>query len=472
MPVALEAVRPPAAAATVEHAAIVIGAGLSGLTAAAKLEQHYGISPLVLEAQDAVGGRIRDLCLGNGAAVELGANWFAGSQPLIAEQLDALGLQTVPTYDQGLHLMYWRGRRRAFKGAIPPIGLLPAVEVGLALAKLERLALSIDPAAPWLHSDADRLDRSDFGSWIERNVRTASARAFLILVAEIIFGAPPHMLSLLYVLFYARSSGSLTSLISVRNGHQEFRIQGGPGRLVAALAARLNRPVLTGTPVDRVDSSGGGVSVFSSGRCFRARHVVLALAPMMANRIRFEPMLSPARDRLLQSMPQGRVVKVALLYKHPWWRLRGLSGQMMSDAAPLTYTIDNSPDNGMGSLAGFVCTSHADRFCDLPPAVQRDELEAAIRRGFGADAPPAEHIHVEDWAANSWIRGSYGGYCPPGVLTKYGSSLRAGTPWLSWAGAETATTHVCQMEGAIQSGSRAADETAAALAERRSIGTR
>jgi len=456
---------PPAAAKGAAPSAIVIGAGLSGLVAAARLEQRYGISPLVLEAQETVGGRIRDLCLGGGESVELGANWFAKSQPLIAEQLCALGLESVPTYDEGLHLMHWRGRRRAFKGAVPPIGAFPALEVGLALAKLERLALPIDPAAPWLHQDAGHLDRRDFGSWIERTVRTASARTFLSLVSEIIFGAPPHMLSLLYVLFYARSSGSLTSLISVRNGHQELRIRGGPGQLVAALAARLGRAVVTGAPVDRVERGGSGVSVFSSGRCFHARHVVLALAPMMANRIRFEPMLAPSRDRLLQSMPQGRVVKVALLYKNPWWRGLGLSGQMMSDSTPLTYTIDNSPDNGTGALAGFVCTSQADRFCDLSPEAQRKELEAAIRRSFGADAPTAEQVHVEDWAANPWIRGSYGGYCPPGVLTKYGPTLRAGASGLSWAGAETATTHVCQMEGAIQAGLRAADETAAALAE-------
>jgi monoamine oxidase len=61
-----------------------------------------------------------------------------------------------------------------------------------------------------------------------------------------------------------------------------------------------------------------------------------------------------------------------------------------------------------------------------------------------------------DWAAEEWTRGAYCGYLPPGVWTRYGQALRAPIGALAWAGSETALEHAGYMEGAIESGDRAA----------------
>ena len=47
---------------------------------------------------------------------------------------------------------------------------------------------------------------------------------------------------------------------------------------------------------------------------------------------------------------------------------------------------------------------------------------------------------------------------PPGVLTGYGEALRAPVGRLHWAGTESATTWIGYMDGAVQSGLRAAAE--------------
>ena len=42
---------------------------------------------------------------------------------------------------------------------------------------------------------------------------------------------------------------------------------------------------------------------------------------------------------------------------------------------------------------------------------------------------------------------------PPGVMTEYGSALRAPVGRIHWAGTETATVWTGYMDGAVQSGS-------------------
>lgn len=55
---------------------IILGAGLSGLTAAYELELK-GIPYLVLEARELIGGRIHTITTDKGATIEMGATWFA-----------------------------------------------------------------------------------------------------------------------------------------------------------------------------------------------------------------------------------------------------------------------------------------------------------------------------------------------------------------------------------------------------------
>ena len=80
----------------------------------------------------------------------------------------------------------------------------------------------------------------------------------------------------------------------------------------------------------------------------------------------------------------------------------------------------------------------------------------------GGDRARSPKAYVEeDWSAEQWTRGCYAGYLPPGVLTAYGDAIRAPIGRIHWAGTETATEWNGYMDGAVQSGQRAAREVLA-----------
>src|SRR5262249_40803010 len=72
---------------------VVVGAGISGLTAARRLIQA-GRSVLVLEASERVGGRTVNLDVGAGVITEGGGEWVGPGQDRILALIDELGLST------------------------------------------------------------------------------------------------------------------------------------------------------------------------------------------------------------------------------------------------------------------------------------------------------------------------------------------------------------------------------------------
>ena len=68
----------------------VVGAGLAGLAAADALVTA-GVEPVVLEARDRVGGRVHSRELGNGAVVEMGAEFILPGCTAVLETAERFG---------------------------------------------------------------------------------------------------------------------------------------------------------------------------------------------------------------------------------------------------------------------------------------------------------------------------------------------------------------------------------------------
>ena len=87
---------------------IVIGAGLSGLSAARRLTA-YGLDVIILEARQRVGGRLLSLHARGGGALDLGATWFWDTDQPVQRLISELGIPTHQQYTAGSAL-YQTGR--------------------------------------------------------------------------------------------------------------------------------------------------------------------------------------------------------------------------------------------------------------------------------------------------------------------------------------------------------------------------
>ncbi len=79
---------------------VIVGAGLSGMIAA-RTVLAAGLQPLVLEADERVGGRILTEEVIPGLPVELGAQWIGDTHHRMFALAEELGVQTYPQYDDG-----------------------------------------------------------------------------------------------------------------------------------------------------------------------------------------------------------------------------------------------------------------------------------------------------------------------------------------------------------------------------------
>ncbi len=443
---------------------LVVGAGLAGLTAARDL-LAAGRSVLVLEARDRVGGRIVNQEIGDGKIVEMGGQWAGPTQDRVLALAGELGIGTFPTYDTGKKVLHFNGKRGLYSGTIPRLSPLVLADVGQAQARLEAMAKKVPTEAPWTARSAERLDSQTFETWVRRNTASRSARTLLALGAEAVFAAEPGDLSMLHVLFYSHSGGSFQRLIDTSGGAQQDRFDGGSALIAERLAARLGDVVRLGAPVSRIAVTAGKVTATTPAGEFDGRRIVVALPPLLAGRIEYEPALPHWRDQLTQRTPMGSVIKCQVIYDEPFWRKDGLSGQATGDGEGSRVVFDNSPPDGSpGVLLAFLEGDEARRLGRQPAEVRRQAVLDSLVRYFGQRAAKPERFIELDWQQERWSGGCYGTLFGPNVWTRYGHALRPPIGPVHWAGTETAAIWSGYMDGAVSSGEDAARAVLAELA--------
>jgi monoamine oxidase len=442
----------------------VVGGGLSGLSAARRIAAA-GRSVLVLEARDRVGGKMRtDHVAGHHA--DMGAHWIGPTQDRVAALAAELGVRTQPQHLDGRAVLVARGRRRTFKGSLPPLSPPALAELGVAQLRLDRLRKRVPLEEPWALAVTTDWDRQTAAAFKRRYLRTAGARMFFDLATELIFGAEPEELSLLYFLFYLQSGGGLTSLTEFEGGAQEEHFVGGSQQLCDLLAAQLGDGVRLGTAVAGIEQGEDELTLRTEdGTVHRARLGIVAVSPALAARWHWARPLPADRDQLAQRMPMGAYMKVVVAYERRWWRDAGLSGIAYADSGPLQMVVEASGADAQGGLLACFITGRAvERYGRLELGARQAAVREALTRMFGTAAGDWTAYAECDWTTEPYSRGGPVGVMGPEAMGRYGHVLRRPEGLVHWAGTDTATVWNGYMDGAIQAGERAADEVLAKLA--------
>jgi monoamine oxidase len=437
----------------------IVGAGFAGLTAATRIARG-GRSVVVLEARDRVGGRVLTEVLPDGTPVDLGGQWIGPGQRRMYSLAERHKIPLYKTYGEGKHVLVYGGKKGSFRGTVP---ILPDVWamacLGHAWYRLDALATKVPLDAPWEAPQAAAWDSETLESFLCRSAPSEGARKLLRVAMETVLACDPADVSLLHALFYVRSAGKLDRLLSTDGGAQQDRMMGGVQPLAEKLCASLGNAVRLGQPVRAIAQSSSGVIVTAESTVVSARRAIVALPPTLAGRIAYDPPMPAGRDQLTQRVPQGTAIKCLGVYETPFWRADGLTGQAVSDEGPVHVTFDASPAGGRpGVLMGFIEGNAARRLASAPESERRAAVLRCFGRYFGHRADRPIHYVDKAWSEDPWSRGCYAGYFPTGVWTSFGKDLREPVGRIHWAGTETATEWNGYIEGAVQSGERAAEE--------------
>ena len=436
---------------------IVVGAGFAGLCAARRL-RSLGVATRVLEARDRVGGRALSRPH-RGAVFELGAQWVGPTQARLRKLVDELGIALFPQHHRGNKVLDLDGRRSTYRGEIPSAGLLNLVQIELLIRRLDRMAGRVPLGAVHRAHRAEEWDGMTLESLKRDSALGADGRKMFDLAVRTVFGAEPAELSLLFFLFYLNSAGGFRKLVEVDGAAQQDRFVTGASSIAERMAEPLGEELVLSSPVRCIAQDADGVTVTADSGTHRAERVIISVPPHLAGRIRYEPVLPPLHDQLFQRRPMGATVKVLGFYDRAHWRERGLSGEAISSGSTFSAVFDNSsPDGASACLLGFVVGSNARRWTRLG-ADERRELAA---REFGRlfELPPRAMVDYleQDWSSEPWTGGCPVASFAPGGVTSFADAWRAPVGRLHWAGTETARYWHGFLEGALESGERAASE--------------
>lgn len=436
----------------------VVGAGMAGLTAAREL-MHQGLSVIVLEGRDRVGGRTLSKTLDNGVTIDLGGQWVAPTQKRVMALIEEFNVGIFKTYTAGDSLALVNGKTFRYQGTIPLRDDESSADLMACIASLESLAASVPLERPWDHPDAKRLDNMTFAQWIDENTTSEFANFVFKWLAPAVFSVEASELSALHAAFYFGAAGGVDHLTSTDGGGQDSRFHTGFQTLSLKIAEQIGEVIKLEQVVSKIEQDENGARVHTDSLLISAKRVVVAVPPALASRIRYLPALPAARDALTQRMPMGTALKMMVCYDKPFWREDGLSGMVFSEEDTPQLIYDNSPEDGRCGILLLFCEGAAARAWGQRSLESReDAMISVLVKCFGAKASDYIEYIEQYWVAEEFSRGCYAGSMPPGAWTSLGAALRDPVGLIHWAGTETATCWNGYVEGAIQSGERVTRE--------------
>lgn len=393
---------------------VVVGAGFAGLAAALALHDA-GVSVVVLEARDRVGGRVWSVELENGAIAELGGEWIMPHDEVIRELSARLGLTLA---DAGVDYL-----RREPRGE----GAVSLRELDAFLEAADAYLANLGMPAPSIGEALDAVPGDDRARAV---ARARLQGTFATDLSRVTWRAGWH-------------AGRLAAEPAVYQ-----RVVSG-NQAIARSAADLLPDVRLGSSVSAVAQRAGSVRVMGRERV-RASAAIVAVPAPISGRIDFDPPVTPEQLAAVRELPMGVASKLAA----PLEGDPELLAVQCADASFWFWVGKGDEGRPRPAVTSFAGSEQVQELLETatedPGGWVRRIAALAPELRLGAPAM------MKVWASDEFALGAYSAWDARSVGR--GDLFARMHGAVAFAGEHTAGDHAGTMEGALRSGRRAALE--------------
>ena len=430
---------------------IIIGGGFAGVTAAREL-RHRGRTVLLLEARDRLGGRAWFKPNGfKDVALEMGGAWIDPRERYAWAEAHRYGLELSKPI-AGAWPSTWLVQGELRHGVLP----VPVDE----LRDIERLTVALHQAASRVILDQPLADQGltdldiSLSDFLDQLHLPAATRDIAALKLRTYGSASERNISALHLIRRIAAAGSVSELIMSASG---YRLKAGTAALVRAIADDANADVRLSTPVRSIRQDQSGVAVETAAGEFHGNAAIVAVPLGVLKHIEFQPTLNLGKRRL--SMEELACVGVKV-----WAVVRGAPRNFF--AVGRGAGLDWLESEGTVIDDGVLMAGYGSDATALDPGDH-----TAVQRAVRSFLPDAEVLAIcgHDWRHDPYSLETWAVF-RPGQISRDERQLRASEGRIAFAGAHTALRWTGFIDGAIESGMRAAHETSEFLQNERSLG--
>lgn len=434
---------------------VVVGAGLSGIATAMLLEER-GISTILVEARDRVGGRVMTLDDVPGRPDAGGPVVGAGYSRLI-KLGRAAGVQMQPAqYFETGEVEHINGQNVLSTDwpsspANKTVGAERDVLPGLLMGFFTSKNLPLEDGAAWFAAKHAGLD-IPLDEYLRRQ------------------GASDEALRLISIAPNTTKLSTTSALWALRDAQRRrdakvrgmMEIPGGNSRIAEGMATFLKGPIHKGNPVTAIRSQANGVEVTcASGASYAGDYCVITLPFAVLRTIRVDPAFEGPQKEAVEGIPYTPITQFIMVPKRAYWDDDRLPPLMWTDTPIERIFPQRDAEGRLLSLVCWIDGENAQTLDAMPEADQIAFVTSELARIRPSTKDNVEVVRLVSWARDPYARGAYANFLP-GQVSRLKPVMAK--PWhrLFFAGEHTAVAEP-GMESAIESAERAADEVIATM---------
>lgn len=454
----------PLRAAT-ESDVIVLGAGLSGLRAAVDLEDQ-GFKVQVVEGRERAGGRVLSLTNipGNpeagGTGIGAGYGRMIDSASRFGVELINIAPISAGMFERELVLdgkvikeSEWENHpRNAFKG--PMKKMMPWTPLAMMMTAKNPLGKNYED---WYDPKSFHLDISMHDWFLQQGLDEAAIELAYNINCE--HGSSAHECSSLMVAF-VYSWGGMQREITPR---ATYAAKGGNQQIPLAMAKALKTEVHYKKHVVAIRSDATGAeAICTDGSIYRAKKLICTIPFAALRNVAIDPLITGPQAKAIKTMGVQLLTQTHLVAKKEFWKEDGIKAGLWTNG--IAGNMMPQPFGPNGAVSSFACW-HRGNIAAQIDRMPAEDAKKMILSHIESIRPAAkgnlEIAGFKSWQNDPFSCGDWAVW-EPGQVREFIQTISKPHGNVHFAGEHTALSNR-GMEGAMESGERAAQEVLAGL---------